>query len=90
MKRPWLYYISPFVLLVLGSLILIGYGLVLDHNMIVLIIYFTIVLLLLGTDYFIKWVTNGKVLYIWIIEAILITLFFVWISYMGSFKLSGC
>lgn len=90
MKRPWLYYISPFVLLVLSSLFLIGYGLILDNNMIALVIFLFIALLILGTDYFIKWITNGRLLYIWIIEAILIALFFVWLSYMGSFRLSGC
>ena len=89
MKRPWLYYISPLVLVVVVSLFPIVMGLAADFNLMVLIIFIPIVLLL-GVDYFIKWVTHGKILYIWIIEAILVVLFFVLLSHFGNFRISGC
>jgi len=88
MKRPWLYYISPFVLVIIVSLIPISIALL--DDMMVLVLFVPVALLLLGCDYFIKWVTRSRTLYIWIIESILIVLFFVWVSYMGSFRLSGC
>lgn len=94
MKRPWLYYFSPFMLAAVASLIPIGQGLAEinkheSYGVIEFFVFVGVLLLCLGVDYFIKTLTNGKILYIWIIEAS-IALLLVALFYGSSFRISGC
>jgi len=95
MKRPWLYYISPLALLALASAIFLAIGLAemnrhKSNSIIEIFVFAIAILLLLGVDYFIKTLTKGKILFIWIIEAaIIVSLYFLLIN-SGNFRLSGC
>jgi hypothetical protein len=91
MKRHWLYYFSPFILVAIASLIPIGKGLaeMNKHESFGVIDVFmngAALLLLLGVDRLIKNLTNGKILYIWIIEASIVLLL-VGLFYRSSFRL---
>lgn len=95
MKRPWLYYISPIILLTLLAVIFLVLGIAdmnkhESHEIIEVSVYAFVILLLLGFDYFIKWITNGRVFYIWLIEAVIIGLLYYLLINSGSFRLSGC
>jgi hypothetical protein len=87
MKRPWLYYITPFT--VAGVAALIPLAAALSYGIVAVFIFALGILLLLGVDYFIKTLTNARILYIWIIEAILLALLF-WSVSGSSFRISGC
>lgn len=69
---------SPFVLAAVASLIPLVQDLVEINKHesygVVVLIYVVILLLLLGADYFIKILSNRKILYVWIIEVVLIIL----------------
>ena len=95
MKRPWLYYFSPFMLAAIASLIPIVLGLTEinkheSYGVIVVFVFVAVLLLLLGVDYFIKTLTNGRILYVWIIEGLLLTILFVWLFNTSGFRISGC
>lgn len=94
MKKHWLYYFSPFILAAIASLIPIGKGLaeINKHESFGVIAVFMNVaalLFLVGIDYLIKTLTNGKILNIWIIEASIVLLL-VGLFYRSSFRISGC
>jgi hypothetical protein len=95
MKRPWLYYFSPFILAAIASLIPLGQGLaeINKHEsfgVIEVFIFGVGLLLLFGVDYIIKSSTNGRILYIWIIEAIIIVSLYFLVIYGSNLRLSGC
>lgn len=83
MKRPILYYITPCILAsVFCFCMMIFFGLELiaskqdgkDWVVLFLIVLIPVVTVLLGVDYFIKTITNGRLLFVWIIEAGIIAL----------------
>jgi hypothetical protein len=79
MKTRWLYYFSPFMLAAIVYLIQLipAFAEINKHEsygVVEVIVYIVLLLLLLGFDYLIKTVTNRKILYVWIIEAVLIAL----------------
>lgn len=78
MKRHWLYYVTPFIIGAVGCLVPIAKGGGGLYGGIVVIIFVVAGLLLLGVDYFIKTLTDGRVLYVWIIEVVLLAALFYW------------
>ena len=78
MKRPWLYYISPCTILAILCLVPIIFSLTMENpdglQYVMLLMFVPSILVLLVIDYVIKSATNGRVLYIWIIEPIFIAL----------------
>ena len=94
MKKPWLYYITPFILAAVFCLLGIVAGLTWsgpqDDNLLLVIVSAVAILLLLGVDYFIKTFTNGKILYVWVIEGLLLAILFVWLANTSGFRISGC
>ena len=95
MKKHWLYYITPFILAAVICLIGIIEGLTISmgphgYNIILAIVSAVALILLLGVDYFIKFLTNGKTLYVWIIEGLLLAILFVCLLNTSGFRISGC
>jgi len=93
MKRPWLYYISPFTLLALFSVVFLVMALAEinkheSYSIVEVFVYAIAILLLIVFDIVIKQTTNGKILYIWIIEAVIVALLYYLLN--SSFRLSGC
>ncbi|MBO9204005.1 MULTISPECIES: hypothetical protein [Niastella] len=80
MKRHWSYYVSPFIIGAVGCLVPVALGiLALKHEGIdqfLVILFLPVCLILLGLDYFIKSLTTGRVLYIWIVEVVLFAVLF--------------
>ncbi|OQP66458.1 hypothetical protein A3860_13280 [Niastella vici] len=81
MKRPWLYYISPITILAGLSFILLIVGFVeLVETEIYFFVFFSALvfggatLVLTAIGYAVRFATNGKVLYIWIIEAAILAI----------------
>jgi hypothetical protein len=92
MKRPWLYYFSPFILAAIATLIPIGKGLaeINKHESFGVIQVFmnvALLLFLLGVDHLIKNLTNGKILYFWIIEALLLAIVLVLVYNTSGFRI---
>lgn len=88
MKRHWSYYVSPFIIGAVGCLVPIAMGIPAlntheGFDQILLIIFVPVGLLLLGVDYFIKTVTDGRVLHVWIIEVVLFAVLFFWLGNLG-------
>ena len=80
MKRHWLYYVSPFVI---GAVALIPIAI---STPVLLIILIPVGYVLLGVDYFLKSLTEGRVLYVWIIEVVLLAVLFYWLNDFTLFQ----
>jgi hypothetical protein len=88
MKKQLMYYCSPFMVAALLCLIPIVFGLITmagANGLNLFLIFVPTLLLLLGVDYLIKSLTKGNVNYIWIIEAILITLTVICIVFLYGY-----
>ncbi|AEV99947.1 hypothetical protein A4D02_25320 [Niastella koreensis] len=70
MKRHWSYYVSPFVI---GAIALIPIGISMP---VLLIILIPVGFVLLGLDYSLKSLTDGRMLYVWIVEVVLFAVLF--------------
>jgi hypothetical protein len=95
MKRPWLYYITPFILAAVFCILGIVAGLTMStgphgYNILLAIVSAVAILLLLGFDYLIKTLTNGMTLYVWIIEGLFLAILLFWFANTSGFRISGC
>lgn len=99
MKRSFLYYTTPCILVsVFCFCMMMVFGLELvtskqdgkDWVTMFLIVFIPVVTVLLGVDYFIKKITNDRLLYIWLIEAALIALLIYLLSGFLGGRMLGC
>lgn len=86
MNKHWLYYISPCILASVICVIAIIAGFAGMQSsggwsFIAVIIFGPALGLLLVTDFAVKVLTKGNLLYIWIIEAIVVAITFIYINY---------
>jgi hypothetical protein len=85
MKKHWLYYFSPCVIGIVISLIgmiaaFAGMQSSGGWSYILVIIFLPAILILIVADLLIKTLTKGRVLHIWIIEAVVITILLIWFN----------
>jgi len=85
MKKHWLYYFSPCVIGIVISVIGIIAGLAGMQSSggwsyILVLIFLPAILILTVADLLTKILTKGRVLHIWIIEAVVITILLIWFN----------
>lgn len=78
MKRRWLYYISPATIAAAICFVLIITGLIETEdfddagNYFFVFVFVVIILILIALGYIARFATNGNMLYVWIIEAVMV------------------
>jgi uncharacterized membrane protein YtjA (UPF0391 family) len=86
MKKHWLYYFSPCIIGIVISLIAVVAGFAgMDSSggwsYVLVILFLPALIILVVADVLIKLLTKGKVLYIWILEAVVVAILIIWLEY---------
>jgi hypothetical protein len=84
-KKLWLYYVSPCVIGIVLSLLVMIFGLTQGQWWIFFVFIFGPAFLVCSlATLIIKAVTKGNVLYVWILESIVVAGVFIWTNYRMS------